>query len=526
MAYMLKINRALFSLTDKDNSILLGKALTEHKTEIFASTGTCNFLKENNINAVDISTITGFSNLLEGRVKTLDPRIFAPILARKQKPNDLKEISSLGLKPFDLIVCNLYPFEMITKNPYCSHDDLLENIDIGGVTLIRAAAKNYQNCAILTSPLQYECFIEELRINGAVRNEILLELSIEAFRKITLYDSAILKELSQWKIRDNNPEKEIQKFPRYNFIHISKQEDLSYGENPHQQAAVYKCHDPHLISEYFIEQLNGKALSYNNNIDIDACLNLLSEFNNDIASVIIKHTNPCGVAIADNCLDAFKRAFQTDTISPFGGIVGFNHTIDADTAEELSKMFLEVIIAKNYTEEALKIFKKKKKLRIIKWSSNNIPKGDIMTIRNISTGLLMQDADWLKAGFPLKIVTKRQPSEDEKTALLLAWKVAKHTKSNAIVIADKNGTLGIGAGQMNRVGALDIAISRAELDIKNAVLASDGFFPFKDSIELAVKAGIKAIIQPGGSIRDKEVIESADESGISMILSGFRNFNH
>ncbi len=523
---MLRINRALFSLTDKDRSLELAQSLIKNKTEIYASSGTCRYLKENGIDSVDISTITGFSQLLEGRVKTLDPRIFAPILARKQKPDDLKELSSLGLKPFDLIVCNLYPFELVSQNPFCSHNDLLENIDIGGVTLIRAAAKNYQNCAVLTSPRQYAGFTRELDDTGCISLETLLELSVEAFRRITVYDSSILRELSQFKIRDDNIEKSPEKFPRYNTIHLSKHNDLSYGENPHQEAALYTCHDRNLLSEYSIEHLNGKDLSYNNIVDTEGCLALLSEFEKENICAILKHTNPCGVGIGDTPLKAFKRAYATDSVSPFGGIVGFNTTLDEEAAIELARMFLEVIIAPDYSEDALKRLKRKKKLRVIRYRSNNIPKGEIINIKRTSIGFIMQDSDWLKPGFPIRIATKRQPTEDEKTAMVLAWKTAKHTKSNAVVIADKHGTVGIGAGQMNRVGALKIALSNSELDAKGAVMASDGFFPFSDSIELAVRAGITAIIQPGGSIRDAEVIKAADDANITMVLTGFRNFKH
>lgn len=523
---MLKINRALFSLTDRDGSVKLAKTLIENKTEIYASSGTCRYLKDNGIESVDISTVTGFSELLGGRVKTLDPRIFAPILARKQKPDDLKELSSLGLKPFDLVVCNLYPFELVSQNPFCSHDDLIENIDIGGVTLIRAAAKNWQNCAILTSPAQYGQFMQEFEDMGRVSAEMLLELSIEAFRMIAHYDGHILRELSQFRIDGNKAEKNTEKFPRYYTLHMEKEKALSYGENPHQEAALYSCHDRQLLSEYSMEKLNGKDLSYNNIIDTNGCLELLSEFENETVCVILKHTNPCGVALGENYLKAFNRAFSTDTVSPFGGIVGFNGCIDEDTASELSKRFFEVIIAGNYTDNALKILKKKKKLRIIRYRPNNIPKGEVLSVKRTSIGFLLQDSDWLKAGFPMKVVTRRQPTSEEKSAMILAWKTAKHTKSNAVVIADSNGTIGVGAGQMNRVGALKIALSSSELEVKGAVLASDGFFPFRDSIELAVNSGITAIIQPGGSIRDEEVIKAADESGITMVLTGFRNFKH
>lgn len=525
---MLKINRALFSLTDKDNSVILAKVLLKHNANIIASSGTCRFLRDNKIDAVDISTLTGFSQLLEGRVKTLDPKIFAPILARKEKPDDLKEIYSLGLQPVDLVVCNLYPFEMVSQNPFCSHNDLLENIDIGGVTLIRAAAKNYHNCAILTSPAQYGSFITELDDRGYISAEMLLELALEAFRKIAVYDSVILRELSQWKVQNNNVERVQDKFPRYYSIHLNKDKDLTYGENPHQEAALYNCYEQSLNSEYSFQKLNGKDLSFNNIMDISACLEILSEFDGQTACAcsIIKHTNPCGVSISDNPLCAFKRAYSTDTMSPFGGIAGFNTEVDEDTAKELSKSFFEVIIAKQYSEPAILILKKKKKLRVIRYKSNNIPKGEILNIKKTSIGFLAQDSDWVKAGFPMKVVTKRQPTSDEKYAMILAWKVAKHTKSNAVVIADKEGTIGIGAGQMNRVGALKIALSNRELEIQGAVLASDGFFPFRDSIDLAVQAGIKAIIQPGGSIRDADVIKAADEGNISMVFTSFRNFNH
>lgn len=524
---MLKIKRALFSISNKDLSVEFAGFLNSHNVEIFASSGTAHFLQSNKIDAKDISSITGFSNLLNGRVKTLDQKIFASILARKEKPDDLEEISSLGLHPFDLVVCNLYPFGAIAEKPFCSHSDIIENIDIGGVSLIRAAAKNYINCGILTSPEQYKAFQHEFLKYGGLLQPCLLELAVEAFRMISIYDGLILREMTYWSVsNDGGFERDQQKFPKYDTIHLSRVKKLSYGENPHQEAALYTSISKRTMERYSIEQLNGKELSYNNILDSSSCLDILSEFQGQNACIIVKHTNPCGAGISESPAKAFKRAFATDNKSPFGGIVGFNSIVDEDTANEISRIFFEVILARDFTKPALKKLTKKKNLRLLRYKDNNISKGEGYDLKTTPLGCLFQDTDWLGAGFPLKVVTKRQPDKNERSALLLAWKIAKHTKSNAVVIADVFGTIAIGAGQMNRVGSLFTALSSSILHTEGSVMASDGFFPFSDSIDLAIKAGITAIIQPGGSIRDEDVISKANEGNIAMVFTNFRNFKH
>lgn len=512
----LTINRALLSVSDKTGIVALAKALNEAGVEIISTGGTARKIREADIPVTDVSEITGFEECLDGRVKTLHPIIHGGILGRTSHQPDVDEMKRLDIKPIELVVVNLYPFKQTVAKSDCTPAIATENIDIGGPTMIRAAAKNFAHVCVLTSPQQYESFSEELATNGGISFEQRQQWAKGAFNHTASYDTAIANYFNDL---DNAEE-----LPEQLNISLPKSQELRYGENPHQKAAVYGNQ-----SDY-IDCFHGRQLSYNNFMDVDAALNLITDFRDSSPTcAIFKHTVPCGVASDDKLSLAWEKAFQTDTMSPFGGIVIVNRELDLDTAEKIDEIFTEIIIAPEYSEEALELLKQKKKRRLIrlkKFTSGNKQR----QFRSIFGGALSQDSDQkTTTSSELKLVTQRKPSEQEIEDLLFAWKVVKHIKSNAIVYAKDEQTIGIGTGQTSRVESSEIAIAKAKqegLSLAGTAIASDAFFPFPDGVEAAAEAGATCVIQPGGSIRDEEVIKAADRLNLAMVFTGNRHFRH
>ena len=511
----LKINRALLSVSDKTDLIPLAIALHDSGAELISTGGTAKKIRESGIPVKDVSEITNFRECLDGRVKTLHPHIHGGILARTSHQADVEEIQKLGIEPIELVVVNLYPFKETIEQPDCTPAIATENIDIGGPTMIRAAAKNFAHVCVLTSPDQYRDFTEELKNDHQISFEQRRNLAQQAFNHTANYDSHIanyFNELSGEEI------------PSQLNISIPKSQELRYGENPHQKAAVFGN------QVEYIDCFHGKQLSYNNFLDVDAALSLIADFqNSEPTCAIFKHTVPCGVATDDSLLKAWKKAFATDTLSPFGGIVTVNKMLDLETAKVIDEIFTEIVIAPSYSEEAKQFLTQKKNRRLIRIKKAVNIRGS-KHFRSIFGGALSQQADITAFDFDdFKIVTKRKPSEQEKKDLLFAWKVVKHVKSNAIVYARDGQTIGIGTGQTSRVESSEIAIAKARqegLDLNGTGIASDAFFPFADGIEAAAKAGATSAIQPGGSIRDEEVIEAADKHNMTMVFTGKRHFRH
>lgn len=495
---------ALLSVYNKEGIINFAKELHSLGYNLIGTSSTAKEIRKENIPIQEVSEFTGFSELIGGRVKTLHPKIFAGILARRDKKEDLEELEKNNIPLIDIVVCNLYPFSDVIKKEDTTLEIALENIDIGGVSLLRAGAKNFPHVLVVCDPLDYEEVIKRIKENS-VDIEFRKKLAIKAFSYTSYYDQVITKYLSN-QFSDNME------------IVLKKEMDLRYGENPQQKAVYYLL--PHQKLPW--TKIHGKELSYNNLLDIDSAWRLILEFSNT-ACAIIKHNNPCGVAEGENGKEAFLKAFDGDPVSAYGGIIACNFIIDEDCANEMSKHFFEVIIAKGYTEEALNILNKKKNLRLL--ISNEDSNKNPWEIRSLTYGFLVQDYnDILFTEYEVK--TSHKPDEKDLEELLFALKVVKHTKSNAIVVSKNKQTIGIGAGQMNRVNAVKIALEQAGEKAKSAYLASDAFFPFPDSIELAGKYGIKAIIQPAGSIRDPEVIQKAEELGIILVMIPQRHFRH
>lgn len=513
----LKINRALLSVSDKQGIISLAQHLHEAGIEIISTGGTARKIRDANIPVTDVSELTGFEECLDGRVKTLHPIIHAGLLGRTSHQPDVAEMERLNINPIELVVGNLYPFKETVSKSDCTPAVATENIDIGGPTMLRAAAKNFAHVCVLTSPSQYKTFSNELKENGSISFEKRQQWAKTAFNHTASYDAAIANYFNEL----DNKEDEL---PEQLNISLPKSQELRYGENPHQKAAVYGNQ-----SEY-IDCFHGKQLSYNNFADVDAALNLIADFQDDKPTcAIFKHTVPCGVAIDDNLSSAWDKAFQTDTMSPFGGIVIVNQELDLDTAHKINEIFTEIIIAPSYSEPALELLSQKKKRRLIRMKKFV----DVTKTRNFKSifgGALSQDADYkITTKENLKTVTQRQPTDPEIDDLLFAWKVVKHIKSNAIVYAKDGQTIGIGTGQTSRVEASEIAIAKARqegLALEGTAIASDAFFPFPDGVEAAAKAGATSVIQPGGSIRDEEVIEAADKLNLAMVFTGNRHFKH
>lgn len=516
---MITVKRALLSVSNKEGIVELAQGLYKLGVELVSTGGTARVLKEAGLPVRPVSDLTGFPEILGGRVKTLHPAVHGGILYRREDEGDKQQLAQLGIEPIDLVVVNLYPFAQTIAKPDVTLAEAIENIDIGGPTMIRAAAKNYRGVAVLVNPVRYREILEELEEKGGLSEERTFHLAAEAFAHTAQYDAVISNYLG--KLINGQTD-----FPSHLLLVFTKAQDLRYGENPHQQAAFYSEAGYTGLSLAQAKQLQGKPLSYNNINDSNAALELVREFT-EPAVVALKHTNPCGVAIGENIVEAYGRAYAADPVSIFGGIVAANSTIDGETAAEMVKIFLEVIIAPQFTAEALAIFKQKPNLRLLEMPALKTDAPAYLEYKRVRGGLLVQDADLLDLNAEqLSVVTKRRPTEAELKDLLFAWKVVKHVKSNAIVVASGGKTLGIGAGQMNRVGAAKIALEQAGAKAAGAVLASDAFFPMADTVETAAAAGIKAIIQPGGSIRDQDSIEAADAAGIAMIFTGIRHFRH
>jgi phosphoribosylaminoimidazolecarboxamide formyltransferase / IMP cyclohydrolase len=511
--------RALLSVYNKTGIVELAKFLKENKFEIISSGGTQKHLEKNGIKTISIESITGFPEMLNGRVKTLHPKILGGVLAKRIAEHE-EQLKTHDINTIDLIVVNLYPFEATITKENCTFDDAIEQIDIGGPTLLRSAAKNHKYITVLSSPDQYNHFRTDFsENNGNTSLHFRKQCAVKVFQKTCQYD-AIIADYFNAEIKDSED------YPSSISFKGKKVQDLRYGENPHQKAAFYTFGES--LPLYNYQQLHGKELSYNNILDLSAALAVILEFS-DKVSVILKHNNPCGVGTADTVNEAFLKALSTDPLSAFGGIIGFNDLVDLETAESISKSFFECIIAPAYSEEALDKLQKKKNLRLIAFDPN-IKDTFFDEIRIVPGGFLVQNKDTGKIDIrSCEIVSKRKPSESEFQALDFSWKIVKHVKSNAIVFAEKDRLIGVGAGQMSRVDSTDLAVMKAKnsgLSTKGAVVASDAFFPFKDAIESLAKAGATAVIQPGGSIRDEEVIQAANENNIAMIFTKMRHFKH
>ncbi len=516
------LRRALLSVSDKSGLIDLARALAARDIELVSTGGTAKAIRDAGLPVRDVSEITGFPEMMDGRVKTLHPMVHGGLLGRAG--TDDAVMAEHGIGAIDLLVLNLYPFERVSANPDSSIEDIIENIDIGGPAMLRSAAKNYARVAVATDPAQYAALLAELDANdGAVSGRTRFALSVAAFNRVAQYDAFISNYLSA--LQDDGS---LALFPAQNNSTFVKVMDLRYGENPHQHGAFYRDLWPVPGTLATFSQLQGKELSYNNLADADAAWECVRQFEAP-ACVIVKHANPCGVAQGTGCADTYERAYATDPTSAFGGIIAFNARLDGATAKTiLDRQFVEVLIAPDYDDDALAYTKKKANVRVLR-----IPHGDgrnNMDIKRVGSGLLMQTADIREvAADELEVVTKIAPTAEQLDDLLFAWRVAKYVKSNAIVYAKGLQTIGVGAGQMSRVYSARIAgikAADAELVVEGSVMASDAFFPFRDGIDAAAAAGIKAVIQPGGSMRDQEVIDAADEHGIAMVFTGVRHFRH
>ncbi len=527
-ADLLPVRRALLSVSDKTGLVELAQALAARGIELLSTGGTAKAIRGAGLPVKDVSDITGFPEIMDGRVKTLHPKVHGGLLGRRGVDDAV--MAEHGIEGIDLLVLNLYPFEKVTANPDAKFDDIVENIDIGGPAMLRAAAKNFAYVAVATDPAQYAGIAEELDAsNGQLSAQTRFKLSVAAFNRVAQYDAAISNVLSAIEVPNDEGAKNRSAFAQQANGSFVKVMDLRYGENPHQQAAFYRDLYPAPGSLATFAQLQGKELSYNNIADSDAAWECVRQF--DVpACVIVKHANPCGVAVGASVLETYEKAYETDPTSAFGGILAFNRTLDAATAKTiLDRQFVEVLIAPDYEEGALDYAKKKANVRVLRIPMAPAGKGFIDTKR-IGSGLLMQTADdRVVTRDGLKVVTKLAPTDAQFADLLFAWKVAKFVKSNAIVYAKDQRTIGVGAGQMSRVYSARIAGIKAvdaNLVVPGSVMASDAFFPFRDGIDAAAEAGIKAVIQPGGSMRDKEVVAAADEHGIAMVFTGVRHFRH
>ena len=517
---MSRIQRAILSVTDKTGLVDFARRLAALGVELVSTGGTARLLRDSGIAVNDISDLTGFPEMLDGRVKTLHPKVHGGILHRRDDRKHVAAVKEHGIQPIDMVVVNLYAFEKTAAKPEVTFAELIENIDIGGPSMIRSAAKNFQDVAIVTSPEDYDAIAAELeREKGQLSKETKWRLAQKAFATTAAYDSAIASTLERISPDQGDLQQESG-FPNNLRFSLHKMVDLRYGENPHQKAAMYS--DGSAAGVANARQLQGKELSYNNIVDLQAAWDLAQEFDEPVVA-IIKHTNPSGTATGKTLAEAYKKALEGDPVSAFGGVIGVNRTIDAEAAEEMHKLFLEVIAAPEFDEAAKAKFASKRNLRLVEVK----PANQKWILKNVSGGILVQDADLRPlADADLRVVTKRAPTPEEIRALLFAWKVCKHVKSNAIVYAREGQTVGVGAGQMSRVDSAKIGAMKAQLPLKGTVVASDAFFPFPDGVEEIAKAGATAVIQPGGSQRDPEVIEAADRLGLAMMFTGVRHFRH
>jgi phosphoribosylaminoimidazolecarboxamide formyltransferase/IMP cyclohydrolase len=518
------IRRALLSVYDKTGLIELATALAGWNIELISTGGTRKALQQQGLPVRDISEVTQFPEILDGRVKTLHPRIHAGILAIREQAEHMAVLQEHGVEPIDLVVCNLYPFESTVARPGVTHDEVIENIDVGGPSMIRAAAKNYRDVAVLTDPSQYGGVLDELRDHaGALSLATRESLAAAAFARTAAYD----REISRYFAG----REKTQELPAGLELSFQLRSPLRYGENPHQQAAFYVQADRHACVAH-AEILHGKELSYNNILDLDSALNLVREFR-EPAAVVIKHNNPCGAAVGETLAEAFSKAYEGDTLSAYGGVLGFNRDVDEATATQITEpnRFIECIIAPGYSDSAFQLLTTrptwKKNVRILRTGPLEAVPPGALDYRRVDGGLLAQTRDIPADDFAAaRVVTKRQPTSAEWVDLRFAWPVCKHVKSNAIVLAKGGMVVGIGAGQMSRVDSVRIAVAKAGERVRGAVLASDAFFPFRDNIDEAAKAGVTAIVQPGGSMRDADSVQACDEHGLSMVLTGIRHFRH
>ena len=517
---MKPIQRALISVSDKTGILEFAKELHNSGIEILSTGGTAELLRKDGVPVIQVSDYTGFPEMMDGRIKTLHPMVHGGILARRDVPEHLKAMEEHGIRPIDLVVINLYPFEQTVAKKGSTLEEAIENIDIGGPAMVRSSAKNYKDVTIIVDPENYGKVLEEIK-NGSVSLETRKRLSRDAFAHTARYDSLITDFLSnQW--REDEPN-----FPPFLNQPYTKVQDLRYGENPHQSAALYKESQPLPSEIVSAEQLQGKELSFNNYIDLNAAWELVRELGSG-AVVIIKHTNPCGVAVGEDQLKTFIIAREVDPVSAFGGILGFNQPVTALVAEEILKNFVEAVVAPGFDADAIKLFSAKKNIRLMQMSNADFKSKDSrLDLKRIGGGLLAQSPDVLNfIEGQLKVASKRGPNAREMEDMKFAWLVAKHVKSNAIVYAKDKEILGIGAGQMSRVDSARVAVEKAHKSLSGAVMASDAFFPFRDSVDEAAKNGISAIISPGGSIRDEEVLQAAKEHNIAMVFTGVRHFKH
>lgn len=512
--------RALISVSDKTGVVEFAKELAALGFEIVSTGGTSKVLSEAGLAVTNVSDVTGFPECLDGRVKTLHPKIHAGILAMRGNPEHMQQIAELGVDTIDIVAINLYPFKQTILKDGVTLAEAIENIDIGGPTMIRAAAKNYQDVAVIVDPTDYALVVEEIKNGGAVSKDTKFRLAYKVFEHTAAYDSLICSYL-----KDKAPG--VGEFTPKLSLTFEKVQEMRYGENPHQKAAFYKEVGKNEGTLPAAKQLHGKELSYNNINDTNGALELLKEFKEPCV-VAVKHANPCGVGVGESIFEAYEKAYNADPVSIFGGIVAANREIDAATAAKINEIFIEIVIAPSFSREALEILTKKKNIRLLELSgiSNPLAKTDF-EMKKVAGGLLVQERN--TAGLnedELKVVTKTAPTDEQMAALRFGWKVVKHTKSNAIVLTTADATTGVGPGQTNRITALELAIKYAGDKAANSVMASDAFFPFPDCVEAAHKAGIKAIIQPGGSIRDQESIDACDKYGIAMVFTGIRHFKH
>ncbi|HGS5664463.1 TPA: bifunctional phosphoribosylaminoimidazolecarboxamide formyltransferase/IMP cyclohydrolase [Vibrio parahaemolyticus] len=524
------IRRALISVSDKTGIVEFAQALAERGVDILSTGGTARLLAEQGIAVTEVSDYTGFPEMMDGRVKTLHPKVHGGVLGRRGQDDDV--MAKHGINPIDMVVVNLYPFAETVAKEGCTLADAVENIDIGGPTMVRSAAKNHKDVTIVVNASDYDRVIAEMDANDkSLTLETRFDLAIAAFEHTAAYDGMIANYFGTMvpSYGENKEGDEESKFPRTFNQQFEKKQDMRYGENSHQAAAFYVEANPQEASVSTARQIQGKALSYNNIADTDAALECVKEFN-EPACVIVKHANPCGVALGKDILEAYNRAYQTDPTSAFGGIIAFNQELDAETATAIvERQFVEVIIAPSVSAEAIEVVALKKNVRLLEcgeWSTKTTG----FDVKRVNGGLLVQDRDQGMVSLDdLKVVSKRQPTEEELKDALFCWKVAKYVKSNAIVYAKGDMTIGVGAGQMSRVYSAKIAGIKAAdegLEVAGSVMASDAFFPFRDGIDAAAEAGIKCVIQPGGSMRDDEVIAAADEHGMAMIFTGMRHFRH
>jgi phosphoribosylaminoimidazolecarboxamide formyltransferase/IMP cyclohydrolase len=521
---------ALISVSDKSGIVELAQALHALGVRLISTGGTARLLADHGLHVTEVAEVTGFPEMLDGRVKTLHPKIHGGLLGRRDHPDHMAALHRHAISTIDILVVNLYPFEATVAKPGCTLEDAIENIDIGGPAMVRSGAKNWKDVAVLTDASQYQGVIDELKTAGTISQKTKFALAVAAFNRISNYDAAISDYLSA--LQDDGSRSQFPAQANGRFVKI---QDLRYGENPHQQAAFYRDLYPAPGSLAVAQQLQGKELSYNNIADADAAWECVKSFEAP-ACVIVKHANPCGVAVGKDPLEAYGKAFQTDPTSAFGGIIAFNRPLDGAAAQSVSKQFVEVLMAPEFSPEALQVFAGKANVRLLKIA---LPPGgerpwdkgqNLMDIKRVGSGLLMQTADNRELALgELKVVTKKQPTPQQLQDLLFAWKVAKFVKSNAIVFCKDGMTMGVGAGQMSRLDSARIASIKAQhakLSLQGTAVASDAFFPFRDGLDVVVDAGASCVIQPGGSMRDQEVIDAADERGVAMVFSGVRHFRH